>query len=182
MTKNKRAVTGIVVAAIILIMLRKQIATALNKTPFGTISDKIFNVISSFEGFDQVAVPDVTGYAVGYGSHYNWDAQRNVQKGDVIDKATAKQWLLNDAQKDYSFVQSIVQVPINDNQLLALSSFSYNVGRGNLQNSTLLKMLNGGIDKTLVANEFDKWVYSAGVKSDGLKKRRQAEKQLFLTY
>jgi GH24 family phage-related lysozyme (muramidase) len=25
-------------------------------------------------------------------------------------------------------------------------------------------------------------VYTAGVKSDGLKKRRQAEKQLFLTY
>jgi lysozyme len=181
MTKNKKAVLGILATAIILYMLRKQIATALNKTPFGAISDKIFNVISSFEGFDQIAVPDVTGYAVGYGSHYNWDKQRQVQKGDIIDKATAKQWLLNDAQKDYSFVQSIVQVPITDNQLLALSSFSYNVGRGNLQNSTLLKMLNGGYNIPSVASEFDKWVYSAGVKSDGLKKRRQAEKQLFLS-
>jgi len=181
MTKNKKAVLGILATAIILYMLRKQIATALNKTPFGAISDKLFNVISSFEGFDQVAVYDVTGYAVGYGSHYNYDKQRQVQKGDIIDKATAKQWLINDAQKDYAFVQSIVQVPITDNQLLALSSFSYNVGRGNLQNSTLLKLLNAGNDIPVVANEFDKWVYSAGVKSDGLKKRRQAEKQLFLS-
>jgi lysozyme len=181
MTKDKKAVIGIVVATIILIMLRKQIATALNKTPFGSVSDKLFNVISSFEGFDQVAVYDVNGYAVGYGSHYNWDAKRPVQKGDIIDKATAKQWLLNDAQQDYQFVQSIVKVPINDNQLLALSSFSYNVGRGNLQNSTLLKMLNGGISKVLVADEFDKWVFVSGQKSDGLKKRRQAEKQLFLS-
>lgn len=181
MTKNKKAVLGILATAIILYMLRKQIATALNKTPFGAISDKIFNVISSFEGFDQVAKYDVTGYAVGYGSHYNWDKQREVQKGDIIDKATAKQWLLNDAQKDYSFVQSIVKVPITDNQLLALSSFSYNVGRGNLQNSTLLKMLNGGYNIPSVASEFDKWVYSEGVKSEGLKKRRQAEKQLFLS-
>jgi lysozyme len=181
MTKNKKAVLGILATAIILYMFRTKIATALNKTPFGAISDKIFNVISSFEGFDQIAVPDVTGYAVGYGSHYNWDKQRQVQKGDIVDKATAKQWLLNDAQKDYAFVQSIVQVPITDNQLLALSSFSYNVGRGNLQNSTLLKMLNGGYNIPSVASEFDKWVYSAGVKSDGLKKRRQAEKQLFLS-
>ena len=181
MTKNKKAVLGILATAIILYMLRKQIATALNKTPFGAISDKLFNVISSFEGFDQVAVYDVTGYAVGYGSHYNYDKQRQVQKGDIIDKATAKQWLINDAQKDYAFVQSIVQVPITDNQLLALSSFSYNVGRGNLQNSTLLKLLNAGNDISAVANEFDKWVYSAGVKSEGLKKRRQAEKQLFLS-
>lgn len=181
MTKDKKAVVGIVVAAIILIMLRKQIATALNKTPFGSISDKLFNVISSFEGFDQVAVYDVTGYAVGYGSHYNWDKQRPVQKGDIIDKATAKQWLLNDAQQDYAFVQSIVKVPINDNQLMALSSFSYNVGRSNLQNSTLLKMLNGGISKYLVADEFDKWIFAGKQVSEGLKKRRQAEKQLFLS-
>jgi lysozyme len=181
MTKNKKAVLGILATAIILYMLRKQIATALNKTPFGSVSDKLFNVISSFEGFDQIAKWDVNGYAVGYGSHYNWDAKRNVEKGDIIDKATAKKWLLNDAQQDYNFVQSIVKVPVTDNQLLALSSFSYNTGKGSLQNSTLLRFLNAGYNLTTIANEFDKWVFVAGQKSEGLKKRRQAEKQLFLS-
>lgn len=181
MTKNKKAVLGILATAIILYMLRKQIATALNKTPFGSVSDKLFNIISSFEGFDQVAKWDVNGYAVGYGSHYNWDAKRNVQKGDIVDKATAKQWLLNDAQQDYSFVQSIVKVPVTDNQLLALSSLSYNIGGNALKNSTLLKFLNAGYNIPVVASEFDKWVFVGGQKSDGLKKRRQAEKQLFLS-
>jgi len=181
MTKNKKAVLGILATALILYMLRKQIATALNKTPFGSVSDKLFNVISSFEGFDQVAVYDVNGYSVGYGSHYNWDAKRNVQKGDIVDKATAKQWLLNDAQKDYAFVQSIVRVPITDNQLLALSSLSYNIGGNALANSSLIKLLNAGYNVPSVASEFDKWVFVAGQKSEGLKKRRQAEKQLFLS-
>ena len=181
MTKNKKAVIGIVVTSIIIIMLRKQIASALNKTPFGNISDKLFNVISSFEGFDQVAKPDVNGYSVGYGSHYNWDAKRNVQKGDIVDKVTAKQWLLNDAKQDYTFVQSIVKVPVTDNQLLALSSLSYNIGGNALKNSTLLRLLNEGYNKNIVANEFDKWVFVAGQKSEGLIKRRQAEKQLFLS-
>jgi lysozyme len=181
MTKNKKAVLGILATALILYMLRKQIATALNKTPFGSVSDKLFNVISSFEGFDQVAVYDVNGYSVGYGSHYNWDAKRNVQKGDIVDKATAKQWLLNDAQKDYAFVQSIVRVPITDNQLLALSSLSYNIGGNALANSSLIVLLNAGYNIPLVASEFDKWVFVAGQKSEGLKKRRQAEKQLFLS-
>ena len=181
MTKNKKAVLGILATALILYMLRKQIATALNKTPFGSVSDKLFNVISSFEGFDQVAVYDVNGYSVGYGSHYNWDAKRNVQKGDIVDKATAKQWLLNDAQKDYAFVQSLVRVPITDNQLLALSSLSYNIGGNALANSSLIKLLNAGYNIPSVASEFDKWVFVAGQKSEGLKKRRQAEKQLFLS-
>jgi lysozyme len=181
MTKNKKAVLGILATALILYMLRKQIATALNKTPFGSVSDKLFNVISSFEGFDQVAVYDVNGYSVGYGSHYNWDAKRNVQKGDIVDKATAKQWLLNDAQKDYAFVQSIVRVPITDNQLLALSSLSYNIGGNALANSSLIKLLNAGYNVPSVASEFDKWIFVAGQKSEGLKKRREAEKQLFLS-
>ena len=88
---------------------------------------------------------------------------------------------MNDAQQDYNFVQSIVKVPVTDNQLLALSSFSYNTGKGSLQNSTLLRYLNAGYNLTTIANEFDKWVFVAGQKSEGLKKRRQAEKQLFLS-
>lgn len=180
MTKNKKAVVTIVATAILIYMFRKKIAAYLNTTPFGAVSDKLFNIISNLEGFDSVAKWDFKQWSIGYGSGWNWDKNRAVQKGDVIDKATAKQWLLNEAEKNFNFVRSIVTVPINDNQLAALSSFAYNTGNGALASSTLLKLLNTGSDKVTVANEFDKWIYAGGTVNAGLKNRRKAEKTLFL--
>jgi len=75
---------------------------------------------------------------------------------------------------------SQVKVPVTDNQLLALASFTYNVGEGAFASSTLLKRLNAGENKANVATEFDKWVYAGGKVSDGLKNRRNAEKTLFI--
>jgi len=181
MTRNKKILTGIVITTIVLIMLRKKIATALNNTPFGVISDKLFNVISNFEGFIAVPVWDYMQYSVGYGSGYNWDAKRPVNKTDIIDKATAKRWLLLEAQDKYDFVMSKIRVPITDNQLLALASFTYNVGENAFAGSTLLKLLNNGTNKDVVAQQFDRWVNAGGSVNKGLQGRRNAEKRLFLS-
>jgi len=181
MNKKQKVITGLAVTAIILIMLRKRIATALNNTSFAAVSDSLFNVISSFEGFYAVPYWDRTGYSVGYGSQYNWDQKRPVAKTDVIDKATAKNWLLQEAQQDFAYVQSKVNVPISDNQLLALSSFAYNVGKEAFNSSTLLELLNSGADINTVAAQFDRWTYSGGVVNKGLVARRKAEKSLFLS-
>ena len=86
MNRKQKLVTGITITTIILLMLRKKIATALNTTAFANISDSLFNVISSFEGFYAVPYWDRTGYSVGYGSQFNWDQNRPVAKTDVIDK------------------------------------------------------------------------------------------------
>jgi lysozyme len=104
-----------------------------------------------------------------------------VAKTDVIDKSTAKNWLLQEAQQDFNFVQSKVRVPITDNQLLALSSFSYNIGRGAFENSTLLELFNNGTDINTVASQFDRWTKSGGLVNKGLIARRKAEKTLFLS-
>ena len=181
MDRNKKVALGIGATIIILYMLRTRIATALNSTAFGSVSDSLFNLISSFEGFYAVPYWDRTGYSVGYGSQYNWDQNRPVQKTDIIDKDTAKRWLLAEAQQDFDLVKSKVTVPINDNQLLALSSFSYNVGQGAFESSTLLDLLNSGADINTVASQFDRWTYSGGVVNKGLVARRAAEKQLFLS-
>ena len=156
MTRNKKILAGIVITTIVLMMLRKKIATALNNTPFGAISDRLFNVISKFEGFIAVPVWDYMQYSVGYGSGYNWDAKRPVVKTDIIDKATAKRWLLAEAQDKYDFVMQNVRVPVTDNQLLALASFTYNVGENAFAGSTLLKLLNNGTNKDIVAQQFDR--------------------------
>jgi len=181
MTSNKKILTGVVITAIILLMLRKKIAIALNTTPFGVISDRLFNVISSYEGFIAVPKWDYMQYSVGYGSGYNWDQKRPVQKTDIVDKATAKRWLLAEAQDKYDFVMSKVRVPVTDNQLLALASFTYNVGENAFAGSTLLKLLNNGTNKDVVAQQFDRWVNAGGKVNKGLEGRRKAEKQLFLT-
>jgi lysozyme len=181
MTKNKKVAIGIGVTVLILFMLRKKLAEKLTNTTFGALSDKIFNLIGGLESFTPVAEWDFKQWSVGYGSGFNWDKNRSVQKGDIIDKETAKRWLLIEAEKYYNKVKSLVKVPINDNQLLALSSFAYNVGDGALANSTLLKLLNAGADKQTVAAQFDKWVYAGGVVLKGLKNRRTAEKKLFLS-
>ena len=181
MTKNKKVAIGIGVTVLILFMLRKKLAEKLTNTTFGALSDKIFNLIGGLESFTPVAEWDFKQWSVGYGSGYNWDQNRSVQKGDIIDKETAKRWLLIEAKKNYNKVMSLVKVPINDNQLLALSSFAYNVGDGALANSTLLKLLNAGADKQTVAAQFDKWVYAGGKVLKGLKNRRTAEKKLFLS-
>jgi len=180
MSSNKKVLTGVVITALILFMLRKKIATALNNTPFGAISDRLFNVISSYEGFIAVPVWDYMQYSVGYGSGYNWDKKRPVIKTDIIDKETAKRWLILEAQDKYDFVMSKVKVPITDNQLLALASFTYNVGEVAFAGSTLLKLLNNGTNKDVVARQFDLWVNAGGKLNKGLQGRRSAEKQLFL--
>jgi lysozyme len=181
MTKNQKVVAGVAITAIILLMLRKRIASALNTTAFATVSNKLFNVISNFEGFYAVPYWDRTGYSVGYGSQYNWDQKRPVVKTDVIDKETAKNWLLQEAAQDFEYVKSLVRVKLTDNQLLALSSFAYNIGKAAFADSTLLELLNSGADISTVAAQFDKWVYSGGVINNGLKSRRKAEKTLFLS-
>lgn len=181
MTKNKKVAIGIGVTILILFMLRKKLAEKLTNTSFGALSDKIFNLIGGLESFTPVAEWDFKQWSIGYGSGFNWDQNRSVQKGDIIDKETAKRWLLIEAEKYYNKVKSLVKVPINDNQLLALSSFAYNVGDGALASSTLLKLLNAGADKQTVAAQFDKWVYAGGKVLKGLKNRRTAEKKLFLS-
>ena len=181
MASNKKVLASLVITTIVLYMLRKKIATALNKTPFSVISDRIFNVISSLEGFIAIPIWDYMQYSVGYGSGYNWDLKRPVIKTDVIDKETAKRWLLLEAQDKYDFVISKVRVPVTDNQLLAMASFTYNEGENAFATSTLLKLLNEGQNKDIVANQFDRWVYAGGKVSEGLKNRRIAEKRLFLS-
>jgi lysozyme len=66
-----------------------------------------------------------------------------------------------------------------------LTSFAYNVGINAFKNSTLLKMLNAGDNKLMVADQFMIWnkiTDKTGKKvvSNGLTNRRKAERELFL--
>ena len=63
-------------------------------------------------------------------------------------------------------------------QFDALVSFSFNVGLGNLQNSTL-RMKHNRKEFTAAAEEFLKWNKAGGKVLKGLDKRRRGEKALY---
>jgi lysozyme len=68
-----------------------------------------------------------------------------------------------------------------DEQIASLLSFTYNVGTNAFLNSTLLKLLLSGAPTHEVADQFDRWVHGGGRVLPGLVKRRQVEKELFLS-
>jgi GH24 family phage-related lysozyme (muramidase) len=143
------------------------------------ISQKGIDLIKSFEGLSLKAYKPVAGekyWTIGYG-HYGAD----VRQGQVITKEQAEALLKKDLQKYVDGVNSVLKVPINQNQFDALVSFAYNCGVGALQKSTLLKKLNAG-DYVGASKEFGKWVHGAGgVVLKGLVTRRQKEAKLFNT-
>jgi lysozyme len=71
---------------------------------------------------------------------------------------------------------------VNGNQgaFDALVSFAFNAGLGNLQNSTIRAKANRG-DWQGAADAFMAWVKGGGKVLPGLVKRREAEKELFLS-
>jgi lysozyme len=68
----------------------------------------------------------------------------------------------------------------NQNHFDALVSFSFNVGLGSLQKSTLRMKYNRG-EYEAAADEFLKWAKVGGKVLNGLLKRRTDERNLFLT-
>ncbi|CAO99379.1 lysozyme (plasmid) [Azospirillum brasilense] len=113
-----------------------------------------------------------------------WGHTAGVKMGQTISRAQAEAYLAADMAEAAAAVDRLVKVPITDNQRGALSSFVMNLGAGNLQESTLLRLLNQR-DYAGAADQFGRWVYATvnGVKTElpGLVKRRAAERALFLT-
>jgi lysozyme len=75
-------------------------------------------------------------------------------------------------------VSRLITAPLTQGQFDALVSFSFNVGLGNLQNSTLRMKVNRQ-EYEAAAQQFLVWT-KAGVKVlPGLVKRRTHEKEMF---
>ena len=144
------------------------------------------SLIAFWEAKRLKAYPDQKGiWTIGFGSTFNYDANRPVIKSDVIDDATALKWLRHEISNKQTEVKKLVKVPLNQNQLDSLTSFAYNIGINAFKNSTLLKLLNAGNNKLMVADQFMIWnkiTDKTGKKvvSNGLTNRRKAERELFL--
>ncbi len=89
-------------------------------------------------------------------------------------------WLEEDMGRALQSVLRLARVDLSVEQAAALTDFTYNCGGGNLQVSTLLRMVNRE-EFDDAAGEFGKWVYAGGVKLAGLVRRRAAERDLWLS-
>jgi lysozyme len=68
----------------------------------------------------------------------------------------------------------------SDSRLAAIVDFTFNLGAGRLQTSTLRRRINQQ-DWSGAASELKRWVYGSGKKLPGLVSRREAEFDLLLT-
>lgn len=138
-------------------------------------SEKGKALIKKYEGCRLKAYKCPAGVlTIGYG-HTN-----NVRVDDVITQAEADKLLDIDIVIKEKEVNSVLRVPVTQGQYDALVSFAFNLGIGNLKKSTLLRLVNQGKYKN-ASNEFSRWVYAGGKVLAGLVKRRNEEKELFLS-
>jgi lysozyme len=148
------------------------------------INQKGIDLIKSFEGLVLKAYVDpATGgepITIGYGTTIYPDS-RKVNLGDKCTTEQATAYLVNDINKFAERVKPLIKKPVNDNQFAALVSFAYNVGVGNLNKSTLLKLVNQNPADREIEFEFLKWNKAAGKVMNGLTRRRQAESKLYFS-
>jgi lysozyme len=140
-----------------------------------TYSQNGLNLTEQFEGLRLEAYQDVVGvWTIGYGH------TGGVTPGMTCTQEQANDWLSQDVQGASHVVNTVVQVQLNQNQFDALVDFVFNLGAGNFQSSTLLRLINQG-NFTGAANQFPLWNHAGGVVVAGLTERRIAEQKLFLT-
>ena len=101
-----------------------------------------------------------------------------VLETDVITQDDADKLLEEDIAKFEKYVDDNVTVELNQSQFDALVAWTFNLGVGNLRQSTMLRKLNEG-DYQSVPSEMNRWNKAGGKTLDGLIRRRKAEGLLF---
>jgi lysozyme len=127
------------------------------------------------EGYRDRAYQDSGGvWTCGYGH------TSGVGPSTTCTPELAAQWLTEDTQFAVNAVNNLVEVGLTQPEFNALVDFTYNIGVGAFQKSTLLLYLNQG-DYVNAAAQFERWSYCNGVKVPGLFNRRVDEETLFNT-
>lgn len=148
------------------------------------------DLIASSTGFVSKMYPDpATGgepWQIGYGHALSPEERRakRVRVGDRtidisngISEEAARELLRQDAAPTYAAIDRLVKVPLSTSQRDALVSFVWNVGLANFSRNLLRRLNDGEYDAVPV--EMMKWTKVAGRELAGLRRRRQAEVDLW---
>ncbi len=132
-----------------------------------------------FEGYRPMAAQLADGrWTIGYGH------VKTARAGVSISESDARILLLYDMTEINLALQDLIFTPLNQNQVDALASFTFNVSVPSFEQSAVLKRINEGA-LLQAACELDLWrradLHGEGLVVDALVRRRAAEKALFLT-
>ena len=137
------------------------------------IGPKGLDLVKTFEGFSSKPYICPGGWlTIGYG---------HVIRGktfDTITREEAEGLLKQDLNIAERAVRRLIRAPLTQNMFDSLCSWTFNLGSGALQRSTLRMKLNRE-EYDEVPNEIRKWVFAGGRKLRGLVLRREAEAGLF---
>lgn len=143
------------------------------------ITKEGLNLIKEFEGFEPEIYLDAAGLpTIGYG-HLIREGEHNMFKYGISESA-AGALLAKDVWAAERAVLRLIKVPLSDGQFDALVSFTFNLGGGALQRSTLRRKVNRE-EHSEVPEQLMRWVWAGGRKLRGLMRRRQAEAHLYLS-
>ena len=137
------------------------------------INERGIEIVKSFEGISlKPYLCPANVWTVGYG------ATRSSTGGpidlDMEAISEAETLLIRDLESSEGWVRRLIKTALTENQFSALTSFTFNVGAGALQRSTLRMKLNRG-EYENAADEFPKWRIAGGRILAGLVRRRAAE-------
>lgn len=132
------------------------------------------SLIKRFEEFSATAYYCPAGYlTIGYGHVLNAE-----NAFVAISESEAERLLMQDIRHAERAMARLIVMPLTQGQHDALVSFTFNLGAGALQRSTLRRKINAGLHEEIPA-ELMRWVYAGGKKLAGLVRRRQAEANLY---
>ena len=133
------------------------------------ISQEGIALIKKFEGCELEAYQDSVGvWTIGYGH------TKDVKEGDKINQDEAENLLAEEMPEYEGYIEDLVKVSLSQCEFDALCSWVYNLGPTNLQESTLLRVLNEG-KYNEVPTQIKRWNKAGGQVLEGLVRRREAE-------
>lgn len=148
------------------------------------LSDKGFEMLAVFEGFERKPYRDSVGVAtIGYGNTYYLDGRKVKMTDPPISRDEAKKLKMAVINQDFAPVVNrlletqIKNGEINQNMFDALISLAYNIRIGGLSTSSVIRHLKNG-DKRKAGQAFLLWKNAGG--KPILLSRRQKEMAVFL--
>ncbi|MDR3503118.1 MAG: lysozyme [Legionella sp.] len=131
-------------------------------------------LVKEFESCRLKAYQDSVGvWTIG------WGETKGIHAGMVWTQQQADETLAKRYDEFEDAVLRAVKVKVDENELGALTCFTYNVGIGAFQKSSVLRELNAG-NEVEAADALLQWDKAGGKVLGGLLRRRKAERALFL--
>ena len=130
------------------------------------VTQRGLDLICRFEGFSPELYICPAGHpTIGYGHLVREDEKARFS--GAITENEARTLLKQDVEVAERAVLRLIDVPLSDGQFDALVSFTFNLGAGALQRSTLRRKVNCE-EHAEVPTEFLRWVWARGRKLGGL--------------